>query len=539
MLWKKESTKSDSMYVDLFALNGGTANFEQLFQYIQREKPTSTLNKNGAMASRQRDKGNKYFAQGKWADAMESYNESLCYAENGSKNVSLAYANRSACFLKMKNYHECLVDIKLAKEAGYPAELMPKLDQRQEECLKAIEEGASSTNIEPKLSIASDELYPCISNVLKIDHDTSGDLALFAKENIDVGETIVVEKSFMTYMYTQYAWKCNICLKNTTNLMPCNKCTVAMFCSDECHADSLHKYECGLRYCNKSLANGTVMRVVRGCLLAIDMFSNADEFMSFVEETISSDQKQIPANLTEPKSKYAAFLKLPMKADSQNPHDFAINLSIAFSAQKMLMKIQTINSMFDRKKYRRFLIHLITHHYQVMEANSFLISQGPDYIDNCDEDYVVFESQTGLMTGYVKHSCAPNVYASKMHDKMVIITIRPIQKGQPLTKTFLMPLLTQTKTKRKQTLWQDRAMICKCVRCEFGDASATLRRRMRSDPNFQYIQQHQFTTTARSNDGAKQTMIDKCKHFLRQYGQCSWSIELGTVVTAYILLIDF
>lgn len=65
---------------------------------------------------------------------MQMYNSSLRYAEKGSKNVSLAYANILVLFFKLMRYHERLFDIDLAKEAGYPEKLMPKLDQRREHC---------------------------------------------------------------------------------------------------------------------------------------------------------------------------------------------------------------------------------------------------------------------------------------------------------------------------------------------------------------------------------------------------------------------
>ncbi|XP_055297012.1 SET and MYND domain-containing protein 4-like [Sitodiplosis mosellana] len=426
MLWKKDTSKNDAMYVDIFAKHGGKAYFGKIVSVVRQGNPSSTLKKNDAVSLQKRNKGNDYFKRGEWSLAMELYGESLCYATIGSKNISLAYANRSTCFLKLKLYNECLIDIELAKEAGYPAELMPKLDRRKDECLKAIKQGAQPVNFKSKLSVEPHEHFPCMANVLKIGRDAKGKVALFAKEDIDVGQTIVSEKTLITYLYWRPGWKCNICLKECTNLLSCNKCTVAMFCG-ECQSNSLHEYECGLRFSNNDLMNGTTMRIVRSCLLAIDMFASVDELMTFVEQVISSGRNQIPSTFLGEKSQYEAFLKLPMNPANQCPVKFLSVLSIAFSAQKMLMRIPKINSMFQRQKYRRFLMHLIVHHYQVMEINS-VVSCIRD-----DGECIAFVSQTGLMIGYMKHSNAPNVTVSKTPGNTVdLITTRPVKKGQQI-----------------------------------------------------------------------------------------------------------
>lgn len=226
MLWKKESSKKDALYVDVFALNGGQALLKKVFQDIRLERGT-TFNKNDSTSLEKRMQGNGYYRQGNWNQAMELYNESLCFAKPRSQNISLAYANRSACFLKMKMYQECLIDIDLAKMTGYPNNLMPKIDDRKLECMKLIGKVGPGSN-DFRLSFEPNEYLPCMANVLEIKKDTQGDFALFANEDIDVGQTVVVEKAFLTYLFTRHTWKCNICLKENANLLPCEMCTAAM-----------------------------------------------------------------------------------------------------------------------------------------------------------------------------------------------------------------------------------------------------------------------------------------------------------------------
>lgn len=536
MLWKKESNKRDPMYVDLIELNGGKAKFERIVRSVKRENPSAklTLTKSETMSMKMRNEGNKFFSQGDWKMAMVMYGESLCYAENGTKNISLAYANRSACFLKMKRYNECLVDIELAKEAGYPANMMQTLDRRKDECLEAIgKDGAQFVvNFEPKLSLEVNEQFPSMANVLKIEQDADGYLRMFAKEDIDVGETIVAEKAFMTYLYTRYGFQCNYCLKDHVNLVPCNKCTVAMFCNEECQSNSLHEYECGRRFHDGSTMNGTTMRNVQGCLLAINMFTDADELITFVEQALKSNPTQTPSNLLDEKSKYAAFLKLPI-ITCQDHMEFLTVLSIAFSTQKMLMKIPKIAAMFNTKKHHRFLAHFTTHHYQLIKANSRVTTKYSAF-----EYPEVFESRTGLSFGYLKHCCAPNVLSFVFDNNIVVITVRPVKKGEQIMHSYNLPLLTLSKHNRDEMLWLERKIVCKCVRCEGVDASSTQRNRIKKDPDYRYIVSKESIPRTQHDDEETQTLNDTCKRFLQKYGGQSWCNEFGRVVTVYASLID-
>lgn len=543
MLWKKESKKNDSMYIDIFALNGGEANLIGCLRHVRCEETnTTTFNKSDALSLQKRNMGNECFKRGKWISAIETYGESLCYAENGSKNISLAYANRSTCFLKMKLYDECLVDIDLAKAAGYPANLMPKLDRRKKECLKGMDEGAQPIKFEPKLSFEPDTHFPSMANVLKFGADDNGDLVVFAKEDIDVGQIIMVEKTFMGYVYSWHGIKCNICLKMQTNLVPCKKCTVAMFCSGECQGSSIHGYECGVKACKCDVTNNTIMRIVRSFLLAIDMFSSADELMRFVEKTNASDRNQIPATLSVPKSKYEAFLKLPIGSNSNVPKDLSC---IIYEVYRLILGISKFQAMFKSEKHRRFLMHLIYQHYQIVDLNSVIevlksCSEDEDDNETCDEgshmDVKWASSETGLMSRYFKHSCAPNVYVTTSHGSMINVTVRPIKKGQQLTRTILLQLLTQSKKKRKQVLWRERKMKCKCVRCNGFTASNLQRDKILDDPDFQYLNED-WPEGPNQFDAAVQARVEKCKCLLRKYGQFPWCVELGEIVEIYIHLI--
>ncbi|XP_055297207.1 uncharacterized protein LOC129565909 [Sitodiplosis mosellana] len=533
MLWQKETKKKGGLYVDVFELNGGHKLLNEVFRPL-RSPEGSTLNKNDSTSLQNRKEGNEQFGRDNWNDAMEMYNASLRYAENGSKNISLAYANRSACFLKMKRYNECLIDVELAKEAGYPVDLMPKLDRRKEDCLKGMAEGGAPVKFEPKLDFKPDEHFPCMANVLKINRDDGGEFTVIAKEDIDVGQTVILEKAFIAYVFMLYGWKCNVCLKEHVNLMPCEKCTSAMFCSKECQGNSLHKYECGLRECNDSQMNGSIMRVVRSCLMAIDMFSTIDELINFVEHSLKSDPYQTPTVLSDAKSQYKIFMNLPLGPDSTIPQNISC---IVFEVYRMLLNIPHVKAMFSSEKSRRFLMHLIGHHYYILEHNSTgalgHVSNNPMVTQS---DPIFISTQVGLITRFFRHSCAPNLFVSTFHGNTVITTVRPIKKGDQLMYSHLM-LMTEPTKKRQKALWDRKRIICTCSLCNGVSASTAQRKQLTSDPDFQYIVSY-FDTTLQNDQTVCKTMADKCKQFLQKYGRILWCEELGKVVQAYIYLIN-
>ena len=74
---------------------------------------------------------------------------SLVTTEEGKKDAALALANRSAVWIKMNKYSECLDDLEAAQLFGYPTNILYKVVDRQAKCLAAlgrIDEARTSYN---------------------------------------------------------------------------------------------------------------------------------------------------------------------------------------------------------------------------------------------------------------------------------------------------------------------------------------------------------------------------------------------------------
>lgn len=228
---------------------------------------------------------------------------------------------------------------------------------------------------------------------------------------------------------------------------------------------------------------------------------------------------------------YRAFLKLPINDGIIDSEQF---VCLIFEINKLLQKIPKIDSMFNTKKYRRFLMHLIGQHIQIVENNSV---QGcvRSMSGSNKGQMVTWYNHIGLIEKYFKHSCAPNVVTGEGDGNHVFITVRPIKKGEQLSFSYFMFLL-DSKEKRQQILWERKRMNCRCTRCQGVSASSAQRQQLASDKNYQHIALN-FSPMDLNDMTKVKAMTERCVTFLKKYNQITWCDEIGTIVQAYIYLL--
>jgi SET and MYND domain-containing protein 4 len=185
--------------------------------------------KSNSLAKSYRNKANEHFRHGEYFDALLFYNRSLCTAEIGSDSISIAYANRSAVYIKLNHFDLCLQNIQLARDNNYPAEKMEKLDKREEECKELMKTLKPSPGDDPfnyfKLSYPANPKYPQIVDCLEVKSDKKGKHVV-ATRDLKTGDTIAIEEPAiaMTNLEARL-YRCNFCLKDQLmNLIPCPQC---------------------------------------------------------------------------------------------------------------------------------------------------------------------------------------------------------------------------------------------------------------------------------------------------------------------------
>lgn len=347
MLWEKESLETDAAFIDICARRGGGSIFQMLDE-MSDSKP-KTIEKSSKLSNHYRTKGMHQSESANWFEAIELFNQALCFAEKGSRDMGCVYADRAACFFNLKMYENCMVDIKLAKLNNCPVNFLPKLKKWNENCKKMLQTSTEVSNVpvfKPELSYEANESCPSLANVVQIEKHESNDIPSFsrhitANSDIDVGKTIMIEDGFVCST-TEIYKRCCICLKMDTNLVPCAKCTDSLVCYGTCEKSHWHKIECSIdlhtttgsssgrgssdnnnnekdKNNNSSSVSIDDYAVVRSILTALRIIPNVSELMRFVDRIVSNRDSELACSISTQLSQYTVFLENGLKAMQKWP----------------------------------------------------------------------------------------------------------------------------------------------------------------------------------------------------------------------------
>lgn len=520
VLWKKESNGD---FTDLLADKSKISGYDEWNRKLKAANwKNHFLNefieprKSNVTSERYRTEGNMFYKSHRLMEAMELYTQSLCFAEPGTTNVSLAYANRAACFFELKMYDKCLVDIDLAAKASYP--YMENLMARKERCLKAKTSADQPLEFHPKLSFEPNEQFPCMANVLDVQQNAEFGRYIVAKCDIDVGQTVLVEESFVSVAMCNDRIQCNTCLQTMNNFIPCTNCTDMMFCDEKCRQQNdIHR-----QFCDENINRmpSTVKYIAKSVLIAIIAFPDVNELMNLVSDILSKRGKEKPPAANDLQSKYKLFLNLqPDKLD-------VLKLGLIYKVYTALMDISMVEKMFDSLQSKRFLMHLIGEHLLIISNNAY---------GGLDMSTATASSIT-LVLSLFNHACAPNVFNSTTGYAEVCITMRPIKKGEQVFTKYLCG--DRTTRLRQEILLKQWGFICKCDKCH-PHCSAVDRARMKSDPRYRQLESNLSLASYGMCDF--KTFTPKCVEFLQTYGHLPWCEEIDVALKFYTkcLLDDF
>ncbi|XP_053668321.1 uncharacterized protein LOC128718725 [Anopheles marshallii] len=359
------------------------------------------------------------------AKALRLYNLSICAAKQGSKDLGLGYANRSAVYFNSKLYRECLQNIELARSNNYPADMMPKLLQREERC-KLLMEAAGESPTEHSTSS-----HCAIKACLELGKDGKG---ICTNRSLDEGEKILLEQPFVLVLEPVLAFeRCDYCgASNEHNLIPCKGCTAVMYCSEECQEQSLqryHQFECEIVDDLLLLFRGP--KATRMFHVTLRLFWHAvllfledpDGFLKRIETPTELQKYQDPFTL-EP-SDYILHLNATCPEEPMNDENGR--------TRKCIMQILTIlmwviaveenASLWSRlagkggkKKLLNLLFRLVIRTTQLMD----------DKMDNATCFYPFIR--------LLQHSDSPNAEQLMIQDFQSVVVLKcPVAEGQKIT----------------------------------------------------------------------------------------------------------
>ncbi|KAG4075129.1 hypothetical protein HA402_008983, partial [Bradysia odoriphaga] len=404
--------------------------------------------------------GRKFENKEQWCKgAVKLYNKSIRFAES-KELLSLAYANRSYCYMELQLFNQCLVDIEYAKE-HYPDNLAAKLEKRKQTCVEKIK-----LQIEPNSDgqSLSYEL-PEIASDLNIEINEEYGRLNTANCDINVGDTL------LAYIRSSTGDECVNCGKTKSNLIPCNNCVDAMYCGKVCADNDFHAIECNKTLDSNDLSHASSGHfILRSIIVGTNSFTTIDEMIEFINNIQLTDSNEI-GQYDTPVLKYRSFFKLSTFITDQWMKDFRNQATLIYHA---IMSSTQYAAKFDTQQKQRFLVALIFYHAAIIRSNAFGgFCEPPDQFSQNINEPVDFnehyERSIYLVASYFNHSCLPNVTKLSKGNLAVITAIQPIKSGQQLFVTYLAgDLIERTSIDRNDELTSGYGFQCKCELCVNG-----------------------------------------------------------------------
>lgn len=164
-------------------------------------------------AKKHRNIGNVKLKKQKYFEALENLNKSLCLAESGSQDISLAYASRTRVYKEVKEIEKFMINTQLEMDSG-----RSQCEGRFPESTRGSDEPWSFF----KLSYPANPKIPFVADCLELQNDDNFGRYITAKHCLKVGDIIAIEEPFFKIVESSASHlRCANCLKsNKMNLLP-------------------------------------------------------------------------------------------------------------------------------------------------------------------------------------------------------------------------------------------------------------------------------------------------------------------------------
>lgn len=450
MLWKKELIKKQNpVYVNIFHGNEFFSGMNLFFDDLESNEHGKTIAKDDeasdaacgiALRMIERKENPK--------EILLHINKAICFAEIDGEKIALAYGLRAEYFNDLKQYSLSLADIELARSHKYPAEFLSRLDGLKSECLKKLARKNTPQTDVPILSFPMDAKVPCFAEGIEVKHTKKYGKHIVATRDLDVGQTVIIEDAFcMAPEIDQNYLQCANCCERNVTLIPCNKCSAVMFCSQKCYDDGhlkFHAFECGKRdVCNVwETAPRLVLRTV---IKALKVFPMIEDLMAIIEN-FNNGKANNAINYADPAIRaYIRFFWLSKSVEHTSSMQDMQFVHYTKTIHSIIATSPEYQRVFGSLEESRFLAHLILHHFFVVDANEFaalslLHGNHTTELGLADADNpggFVFARGIYLNSCQLNHSCQPNLARIFIGTKLVGKVIRPIKSGQQLFVSYL------------------------------------------------------------------------------------------------------
>ncbi|XP_044005860.1 SET and MYND domain-containing protein 4-like [Aphidius gifuensis] len=472
-----------------------------------------------------RNEGNKLFTSHNLSlnKTIEMYTKSIAFAPISSKELSIAYANRSAALFTARLYNACLLDIGRALTLNYEQRLRVKLYARRVKCLimlkkksdtevdKAIEEARmwldkmdmnnpkrsvieeTLTNPEKIVTIETEfvkweeEKYcPNIhdknqeiigaSSAVELRYSDEFGKHILATRDIKPGEVLALEECYTSVLIPEkFYTNCSYCLTQTWSLIPCDACVTVLYCNDECKNaawEEFHDIEC--KVIGSLVGVGMNNLGLMSLRLAVKALKEAKSFNNLKLLIDLADNAKDPRTngFTDGKlddTKYISVYTLARNTEKRSiPDLFGRSLNAVYivymlaTRSKMFGKVLNNNlENLVNNQFVTFIGGLIMRHQQIIPSNVHSIAEENKIPTDPNE------RAAALMPFYslFNHTCDPPVTRVSFGRKMALYAVYPIKKGEQIFDNYGMHYALHPKNYRLSRLYQQFRFVCNCRSC--------------------------------------------------------------------------
>uniref|UniRef100_G1S5N6 Protein-lysine N-methyltransferase SMYD4 n=1 Tax=Nomascus leucogenys TaxID=61853 RepID=G1S5N6_NOMLE len=472
-----------------------------------------------------REEGNKKFQEKDYTGAAVLYSKGVSHSRPNTEDMSLCYANRSAALFHLGQYevteriwrastggldlHLCFFrrTLKSGHAAiGRTTALQP--GNRARLCLKKKKKKKKSNWTQnEQLSSASSSIGLCV--------DPLKGRYLVATKDILPGELLVKEDAFVSVLNPEELpppphgldskWDtrvtngdlyCHRCLKHTLATVPCDRCSYAKYCSQECLQQAwelYHRTECPLGgllltlgvFCHIALR----LTLLVGFEDVLKIITKLCDKISNKDICLPESNNQTPIPGCDINGKYennynAVFNLLPHTENHSPEHKFVCALCVSALCRQLqaasLQAIPTersVNSSQLKAAVTPELCPDVTiwgvamlRHMLQLQCNA----QAMTTIQHTgSKGSIVTDSrQVRLATGIfpvislLNHSCSPNTSVSFISTVATIRASQRIRKGQEILHCYGPHKSRMGVAERQQKLRSQYFFDCTCPACQ-------------------------------------------------------------------------
>ncbi|VVC29601.1 Tetratricopeptide repeat,Tetratricopeptide repeat-containing domain,Tetratricopeptide-like helical [Cinara cedri] len=474
--------------------------------------------KNGDKALEMKKTGTVYFQKSDYRNAVNWYSLALLncpQTEDWLIQLSIIYANRSACLYRLEDYDRSISDIQRALDNGYPKNLRYKVYDRRARCflatkqlksalesfkatIEALDDSGLSLDERRKRQLdmqvmltmmakdknlknepkAGDEptaglygrpndAYPAASDAVSIEYAEAEGRHAVASRDVPVGSVLLVERAYASVLLREYCHThCTDCFAKLVAPVPCPGCNRVAFCGDRCKRVALKSYhaiECPL------LPTLFATGVSITCLIALRIITQ-QPLRYFVDLQPKLNHMQTPCGKREPE-KYVNLYNLVTHRRLRSVQDILHRTHVAAFYLYCLKKTNyfagcggDIELLTDDQL---FIGSLLLHHLLLIQFNAFEVSELRlrRAADNENQETVFIGGSVYPTLALLNHSCDPCVVRYHRGTSVIVQNIRDLCVGEAITENYGPMFMFQPKKDRQETLKTRYWFECNCIAC--------------------------------------------------------------------------